>query len=53
MVALTPERRAALIAAVEANERMPEEAKARILAQLGQEAVPARMVERIEGRMGG
>jgi multidrug efflux pump subunit AcrA (membrane-fusion protein) len=53
MVALTPERRAALIAAVEANERMPEEAKARILAQLGQETVPARMVERIEGRMGG
>ncbi|NBC95878.1 MAG: HlyD family efflux transporter periplasmic adaptor subunit [Deinococcus-Thermus bacterium] len=52
-IALTPERRAALIAAVEANERMPEAAKARVLAQLAEETVPARTVARIEDRMGG
>ena len=53
MVALTPERRAALIAAVEANGGLPETAKARILAQLEQDAVPQHMVDRIEARMGG
>ncbi|MBN2907511.1 MAG: biotin/lipoyl-binding protein [Rhodobacteraceae bacterium] len=53
MVQLTPERRAALIAFVEGNPMMPKEAKARVKAQLEQEQVPARMVERIEGRMGG
>jgi hypothetical protein len=53
MIALTPERRAALRAAVEANARLPEAAKARILAQLDEETVPARTVERIESRMGG
>lgn len=52
-IALTPERRAALIAAVEGNAGMPSEAKARVLAALQEETVPARMVERIEGRMGG
>ncbi len=52
-IALTPERRAALVAAVEASEGMPEEARARILAQLSQETVPARTVARIEARMGG
>ncbi len=53
MVALEPERRARIKAFVEANNRMPAEAKARILAQLENEEVPAQMVERIESRMGG
>jgi multidrug efflux pump subunit AcrA (membrane-fusion protein) len=53
MVELTPERRAALIAFVEGNARMPAEAKARILAQLAEDKVPAQVVARIEGRMGG
>jgi len=50
---LTPERRAALIAFVNANDRMPAEAKTRILAQLAEEKVPARVIERLESRMGG
>ncbi|WP_068108876.1 efflux RND transporter periplasmic adaptor subunit [Tropicimonas marinistellae] len=53
MITLSTERRAALIAAVEANSRMPAEAKARILSQLQEDNVPAGMVERIESRMGG
>lgn len=52
-VELTPERRAELIAFVEANNRMPAEAKARVLEQLSQEKVPAQVVARLEGRMGG
>ena len=32
---------------------MPAEAKARVLAQLQQDRVPARVVARIEERMGG
>lgn len=52
-VELTPERRAALIAFVEGNDRMPAEAKTRILAQLAEEKVPARVIERLESRMGG
>jgi len=51
MVALTDERRAKLVAFVEANTRMPSEAKTRILSQLAQEQVPARMVQRLESRM--
>ena len=50
---LTEVRRAALIAAVEANTRMPEEAKARLLDQLRQDRVPADVVARIEARIGG
>lgn len=53
MVALTDERRARLVAFVEGNSRMPEEAKARVLSSLSQPEVPARVVARIEGRMGG
>ncbi|MEP4247859.1 efflux RND transporter periplasmic adaptor subunit [Tateyamaria sp.] len=53
MVELTTERRARLIAFVEGNKRMPAEAKARVLSQLGEPTVPAQMVERIESRMGG
>jgi len=53
LIELTPERRAALIAMVEGNSRMPQEAKARILAQLGQDKVPAQVISRLESRMGG
>lgn len=52
-LSLTPDRRAKLIAFVESNGRMPDEVKARLLAQLGAEAVPADVVERLESRMGG
>jgi membrane fusion protein, multidrug efflux system len=53
MVELSDERRAALVAFVESNERMPSEAKERVLAQLREQRVPAQVVERIEQRMGG
>jgi hypothetical protein len=53
MVTLTPERRAKLIAAVENNKRMPQQARERILAQLAKEQVPAAMIERLERRLGG
>lgn len=50
-LALDPERRARLVAFVEGNPSMPDEAKARVLAQLREERVPIQMVERIESRM--
>jgi multidrug efflux pump subunit AcrA (membrane-fusion protein) len=53
MLELTEERRARLVAFVEANSRMPEEAKARVLGRLAEPKVPAKMVARIESRMGG
>jgi len=53
MLELTEERRARLVAFVEANNRMPEDAKARVLARLAESKVPAKMVARIESRMGG
>lgn len=53
MLELSEERRAELVAMVEGNIGMPEEAKARVLAQLSEVKVPAEMVERIEGRTGG
>lgn len=53
MVELTDERRAKLVAFIEANQFMPKEAKARVLGQLKEPKVPARVVERIESRMGG
>ena len=53
MLELTEERRARLVAFVEGNKRMPDEAKARVLAQLAEPQVPAQMVKRIESRMGG
>ena len=52
-IALDDERRARIRAFVEGNDRMPPEAKARVLAQLDEPEVPVRLVERIEGRMGG
>ncbi|MEL6465622.1 MAG: HlyD family efflux transporter periplasmic adaptor subunit [Pseudomonadota bacterium] len=53
MVELTDERRARLVAFVEANQRMPADAKQRVLARLSEARVPARMVARLESRMGG
>ena len=53
LLALEPERRARLVAFVEGNQFMPAEAKKRVLGQLKQDKVPARIVERIESRMGG
>ncbi|MEM8654830.1 MAG: HlyD family efflux transporter periplasmic adaptor subunit [Pseudomonadota bacterium] len=53
MVELTDERRARLVAFVEANQRMPAEAKQRVLARLAEARVPAQMVARLESRMGG
>ena len=53
MLVLTPERRTKLVAFVQANTRMPDDAKARILAQLQADEVPAETVERLESRMGG
>jgi multidrug efflux pump subunit AcrA (membrane-fusion protein) len=52
-VELTPERRAKLVAFIEGNQFIPADAKERVLSQLAQERVPARVVARIEGRMGG
>ena len=53
LLALDPERRARLVAFVEANAFMPDDVKTRILGQLKEDKVPAQMVERIESRMGG
>lgn len=53
MLELSAERRDKIRAFIEANTRIPEAAKARILSQLEQEKVPAQMVQRLEGRMGG
>jgi len=53
MLELTSERRARLVAFVEANQRMPDDVKARVLSQLTGDRVPAGLVQRIESRMGG
>lgn len=53
MVELTEERRAKLLAFVEANQRMPADRKQRILDQLQQPMVPTQVVDRLEQRMGG
>ena len=53
LVDLTPERRAKLIAFVQSNNRMPNDAKARVLEQLAQDQVPADVIARLEQRMGG
>lgn len=52
-IVLDPERRARLIAFVEGNTRMPAETKARFMAQLQEETVPASVVARLEERIGG
>jgi hypothetical protein len=53
MLELSEERRAKIRAFIEANNRIPDEAKARLLSNLDKPLVPAQMVNRIEGRMGG
>ncbi|SIS58556.1 RND family efflux transporter, MFP subunit [Roseivivax lentus] len=53
LMELTEERRARLRAFVSGNDRMPEEAKARLLSQLDAPRVPAAMVARLEARIGG
>ncbi|KIC28599.1 efflux RND transporter periplasmic adaptor subunit [Leisingera sp. ANG-M6] len=53
LIELTDERRAQLVALVEGNSRMPSEMKAKMLQQLAEVKVPARLVSRIESRMGG
>ncbi|THD75969.1 HlyD family efflux transporter periplasmic adaptor subunit [Thalassobius vesicularis] len=53
MLELSQERRAKLVAFVEANKMMPSDVRTRILARLQEDKVPAEMVERLEARMGG
>ncbi|MCK8483437.1 HlyD family efflux transporter periplasmic adaptor subunit [Aliiroseovarius sp. S2029] len=52
MVTLEPERLARLRSFVEGNDRMPEAARERILAQLDTGALPADTLARLEQRMG-
>ncbi|WP_298294044.1 HlyD family efflux transporter periplasmic adaptor subunit [uncultured Litoreibacter sp.] len=52
LVELDADRRARIIAFVEANKRIPAEVKTRMLGQLQEAKVPAQMVARIESRMG-
>lgn len=52
MLALDDDRRAKLVAFVEANNRIPNEVKERMLGRLADEKVPAQMVQRLESRMG-
>ncbi|OIP87422.1 MAG: efflux transporter periplasmic adaptor subunit [Rhodobacterales bacterium CG2_30_65_12] len=52
-ITLDDERRARLIAFVKDNPSMPAEARDRLLNQLKAPEVSARVVERLEGRMGG
>jgi multidrug efflux pump subunit AcrA (membrane-fusion protein) len=51
-IALDPERRARLISFVEGNTFIPNDVRERMLRQLNEDEVPARMVARIEERMG-
>ncbi|WP_299847044.1 HlyD family efflux transporter periplasmic adaptor subunit [uncultured Roseovarius sp.] len=53
MLELSEDRRARLVAFVEGSTDMPEAVKIRLLGQLAEPRVPARMVKRLEGRMGG
>jgi hypothetical protein len=53
MLELTADRRARLVAFVEGNTDMPAAVKTRLLDELGQERVSARVVRRLETRMGG
>lgn len=53
MLELTADRRARLVAIIEADTHMPPETKARLLGQLEAGRVPAQLVARIEARIGG
>ncbi|MBR3371947.1 MAG: HlyD family efflux transporter periplasmic adaptor subunit [Rhodobacteraceae bacterium] len=48
MVTIDAARRAQLIAQVEGNSGMPEQVRARMIAQLSEDQVPVQMIERIE-----
>lgn len=50
---LSEERRARLVAFVETDPSMPQDAKDRVLAQLAEKSVPRRVVDRLERLMGG
>ena len=50
---LDDERRAALIAFIEANKAIPADVKKRLITALNRPEVPARMIERLQSRMGG
>lgn len=52
MLTLDSDRKARLIAYVEANKRLPDEVRERMLVNLNKDQVPAQMVERLESRMG-
>ena len=52
LIELDEERRARILAFIEGNDRMPQEAKTRLIAQIQAERVPADVVARIESRMG-
>lgn len=53
MLELSEDRRARLVAFVEASTDMSEAVKTQLLGQLSEPSVSARMVKRLEGRMGG
>lgn len=53
LVELSQEQRTRLMAFVEGSKRMPPDAKERVLKQLRADKVPARVVQRLEQRMGG
>jgi RND family efflux transporter MFP subunit len=52
MLTLDAERKAKLIAFVEANTRIPDAVRQRMLTNLAKDQVPAQMVQRLEQRMG-
>jgi multidrug efflux pump subunit AcrA (membrane-fusion protein) len=53
LIELSAERRARLVAAIEGGLRLPDAAKEGLLAALAKTQVPAKLVNRIEARMGG
>ncbi|WP_170592006.1 efflux RND transporter periplasmic adaptor subunit [Ruegeria arenilitoris] len=53
MVELTDEHRARLVAQVEASDRMSQDVKTRVLAQLSEAKVPSSLLRRLENRAGG
>lgn len=53
MVPISPERRAQLVALVEADASLSPEGRARLLQELEGASVPARVIDRLEGRADG
>jgi len=51
MVKLDPERRAKILAALNANTRIPESVRDRLIKQFEKDEVPEAVVERVESRM--